>query len=139
MFQLCIFDVFFTEWLNAKYEIRWGKNWNLIFQYFLKFQHLLGLAYFHNFMVYPTFFTLKLLNWHLIHLISQKKLVLNSLFLLLRPLEYVYPLIYQWTKTLKNITDKYLFRKLLNIIYRFVFNNCIPFIWENKKWKNLEV
>ena len=61
--------------------------------------------------------------------------------LLLQPLEYVYPLISQWPKPRKNITDKYFFRNRLNImiIHRFVLNNSIHFIWENKKWKNLEL
>ena len=98
------------------------------FQLFFLFQHLL--AYFHNFMVYPTFFLFRMLDGHLLHLISWKNLVLDMPFFLLQPLEYVYPHISQWTKTWKNITDKYLFRKWLDIIYRFVLTNSIPFIWE---------
>ena len=43
-------------------------------------------------MVYPTFFLLRMLDWHLMHLISWKNFVLNTLFILLQPLEYVYPI-----------------------------------------------
>ena len=68
----------------------------------------------------------------------KKRSPLHAFFFLLQPLEYVNPLVSQWTKTWKYITDKYFFRKWLNIIYRFVLNNSIPFIQENKKWKHLD-
>ena len=44
-----------------------------------------------------------------------------SLTWALRPLKYVNPHIFQWTKTWKNITNKYFFRKWLNVIYRFCY------------------
>ena len=40
----------------------------------------------------PHFFLFKMLDGHLMHLISWKNLVLNTLFFLLRPLEYVSPI-----------------------------------------------
>ena len=40
----------------------------------------------------PFFFLFKMLDGHLMQLISWKNLVLNTLFFLLRPLEYVYPI-----------------------------------------------
>ena len=48
------------------------------------------------------FFLFRILNWHLMHLISKKKkLVLNTLSFLLQPLKYKYIYLHnsQWTKT----------------------------------------
>ena len=83
----------------------------------------------------------RLLDWHPMHLISWKNLVLNTHFFLLhvQPLEYVHPLISQWTKTWKNITDKYFFRKRLNIIFRFVLNTQHTFHLRNKKMKEFRI
>ena len=95
-FQLWIY------WLNAENENWCGKYANLNVWYFWKFLHLL--AYFHNFMLYSQFFLFRMLDGHLMDLISWKNLVLNPLFFLLRPLEYAYPHnphISQWTQTWK--------------------------------------
>ena len=117
----------------------WGKYANLNVSYWSKFLHLLAYNYFHNFMVYSTFFFLfKMLDGHLMHLITWKNLFLNTLFFLATTSGICIPHISQWTKTWKNINDKYFFRKWLDKIYRFFLNNSIPFIWENIKWKNLE-
>ena len=63
------------------------------------------------------------------HYISWKNLVIDTFFFLLQPLELLYPLSLNRQKR-----EKCFFRKRLIIIHRFVLNNSIPFIWENKKW-----
>ena len=78
------------------------------------------LAFFHNFMMVlgQLFFLFRMLDWHLMLLISWKKPSLCY--------KYVYPHISQWTKFLKNITDRYF------NIHRFVLNKCMPLIWKIK-------
>ena len=95
--------------------------------------------YFQNFMVYtPHFVFFRLLDWHLMRLISWKNLVFNTLFFLLQPLEYVYPLTTHWTKTWEIINDKYLCRKRLNIIYKLFWTIAYLSFEKIKKWKYLE-
>ena len=107
-----MYNWFYFYWLNAKSENCWEKYANLFDQYFSKFHHLL--VYFHNIMEqFHIFKTFKLLKWHLMPLVSWK-----NAFFLATTFEYVYPLISQRTNTWKNITDKYFFRKWLNIISR---------------------
>ena len=97
------------------------------------------LPYFHNFMLYHTFFLFRMLDGHLMHLMSWKK-VLNMRFFLYTTFRICIPHISQWTKTWKNITDKYFSENdLIDVIYRFVSNNSILFIWENEKMKKLKI
>ena len=97
------------------------------------------LAYFHNFMVYPTFFLFRMPLWHVMHLTSLKiHLVHNTVFFLRQPLEYLYPISLNG-QNLINITNKYFFRKRLKIINRFIWTAYLSFEKTTRKWRNLEL
>ena len=101
MCQLWIVEVDFIDLtLKMKIDVEDMQIWT--FDIFRNFTFAGLISQFHGL---PQFFLFKMLDGHLMHLISWKNLVLYMLFFLPRPLEYVYPHISQWTKTWKNITD----------------------------------
>ena len=80
------------------------------------------------------------IGWHLRQLISYKNVVLNMLFFLLQSLQYLYSHIYLWTKTWKFFIDEHFLKQIIKVMYRYVLNSILSFIWGNKKiWKNLDL